>query len=244
MPFEHKPPKYVQVAEELQRRITEGDYPPGELLPSESQLTDEFDVARPTVVRALQLLRQGGWIESQQGKGRYVLGQPALEQVQADSRTSADLIGPFSKGRVEQVLSTGREIPPNRFRDLLKAEGQDVFLRRTVLVREDGDPSEVVTVWVPLDLANGTDLESAERIPEGLRRHLEKRKGVRFDHVLERITARMPTEDDVQVLEMPEGVPVMVVYSSLRDAAGRPLAGLCVVMPSDRHELEDAYSLV
>ena len=69
MPYEYTPPKYAQVIDELRRRIESGEYPPGSLLPSEHQLSDEFQIARPTVVRALRVLRQDGWIETQQGKG-------------------------------------------------------------------------------------------------------------------------------------------------------------------------------
>ncbi|MGO8894284.1 MAG: GntR family transcriptional regulator, partial [Streptosporangiaceae bacterium] len=66
MPYEYTPPKYAQVIDELRRRIESGEYPPGSLLPSEHQLSDEFQIARPTVVRALRVLRQDGWIETQQ----------------------------------------------------------------------------------------------------------------------------------------------------------------------------------
>jgi GntR family transcriptional regulator len=64
MPYEYTPPKYAQVIDELRRRIESGEYPPGSLLPSEHQLSDEFQIARPTVVRALRVLRQDGWIEA------------------------------------------------------------------------------------------------------------------------------------------------------------------------------------
>src|SRR5712671_5080656 len=78
MPYEYTPPKYAQVIDELRRRIESGEYPPGSLLPSEHQLSAEFQIARPTVVRALRVLRQDGWIETQQGKGSFVRGRPAL----------------------------------------------------------------------------------------------------------------------------------------------------------------------
>ncbi|MFF5243684.1 winged helix-turn-helix domain-containing protein [Streptosporangium sp. NPDC000095] len=55
-----------------QRRIEVGDYPPGSMLLSENQLINEFGVSRPTVVAALRVLREQGWVESQQGKGRFV----------------------------------------------------------------------------------------------------------------------------------------------------------------------------
>ncbi len=81
MPYEYTPPKYAQVIAELQRRIENGEYPPGSLMPSEHQLSGEFGIARPTVVRALRVLRQEGWIETQQGKGSFVRGRPALAEV-------------------------------------------------------------------------------------------------------------------------------------------------------------------
>jgi GntR family transcriptional regulator len=77
MPFETAPPKYARVLSELQKRISEGTYAPGSLLPSEDQLTKEFGVSRTTVIRAVQILKQEGWVDSQQGTGRFVRGRPA-----------------------------------------------------------------------------------------------------------------------------------------------------------------------
>src|SRR5215471_7127109 len=82
MSFDYSPPKYAQVVAEIQRRIESGDYPPGSLLPSEHQLVADFGVSRPTIVKALSSLRQDGWIETQQGKGSFVRGRPALAGAQ------------------------------------------------------------------------------------------------------------------------------------------------------------------
>jgi len=40
-------------------------------------LTGEFHISGPTVVRALRMLRQDGWIETPKGKGSFVRGHPA-----------------------------------------------------------------------------------------------------------------------------------------------------------------------
>src|SRR3954469_19210451 len=77
MPFESAPPKYARIVAVLQERIQSGVYAPGAMLPSEEQLVNEFDVSRTTIIRALQILSRDGWIESQQGKGRFVRGRPA-----------------------------------------------------------------------------------------------------------------------------------------------------------------------
>src|SRR6266699_5250951 len=78
MAYEYAPPRYAQVVAEIKKRIERGTYAPGTLLPSEHQLVDEFGVSRPTIVKALGVLRHDGWIDTQQGKGSFVRGRPAL----------------------------------------------------------------------------------------------------------------------------------------------------------------------
>ena len=106
MPYEYTPPKYAQVIAELQRRIEAGEYPPGSLLPSEHQLSAEFGIARPTVVRALRVLRQDGWIETQQGKGSFVRGRPALAGVSTGPAGQ----GRAGPGRVPRARRAGHRV--------------------------------------------------------------------------------------------------------------------------------------
>ncbi|MER5317806.1 GntR family transcriptional regulator [Streptosporangium roseum] len=242
MSLESVPPKYAQLVQALQRRIESGDYPPGSLLPSENQLINEFGVSRPTVVAALRVLREQGWIDSQQGKGRFVRGRPAMASAEQPRPGQAYLTAPEAASAGE-VVETAAVAVPNRIAALLGlAPKTKAFLRRR-LVSRDGEPTEVVSVWVPLELSEGTDLTSAESLPQGLREHLQSRKGVRFDHIVEQITARMPATDEAKQLGMPKNTPLLAVYGAVRDASGQALAVVEVLLPADRHELEDAYPI-
>src|SRR5215469_1503284 len=118
MPYEYTPPKYAQVIDELRRRIESGEYPPGSLLPSEHQLSDEFRIARPTVVRALRVLRDDGWIETQQGKGSFVRGRPALAGLQAQ-RPGEDALNRDEVQEAGDPIETGAASPPPRIAALL-----------------------------------------------------------------------------------------------------------------------------
>ncbi|MEU8397995.1 GntR family transcriptional regulator [Nonomuraea sp. NPDC048892] len=224
----------------LQRRIEAGAYPPGTLLPSENQLIQEFGVSRPTVVAALRVLREQGWIESQQGKGRFVRGRPAMASIEQKRPGQAYLTNPEA-GTSGEVVEVGSVTAPNRVATLLDLQPKSkVFVRRRLIVRE-GESTELVSLWLPLDLSSGTDLTSDEPLRQGFREHLQARKGVRFDHIVEQITARMPTSDEVKQLGMPKNVPLLAVFGAVRDASGRPLGVVEVLLPADRHELEDAY---
>jgi DNA-binding LacI/PurR family transcriptional regulator len=64
--------KHRQVFEIMRSRIESGDYRPGDRIPSEALLIQEFGVSRPTVARALQDLERRGLVKRRRGAGTYV----------------------------------------------------------------------------------------------------------------------------------------------------------------------------
>lgn len=61
-----------RVYHSLYSRISNGDYPVNQKLPSEHQLSEEFGVSRPVLRTALEKLRAEGVIYSRQGAGNFV----------------------------------------------------------------------------------------------------------------------------------------------------------------------------
>ncbi|HEX2475000.1 MAG TPA: GntR family transcriptional regulator [Lacipirellulaceae bacterium] len=68
----HIPPKHRQVFEIMRHRIESGDYQPGDRIPAEAILIEEFGVSRPTVARALQDLERRGFVKRRRGSGTFV----------------------------------------------------------------------------------------------------------------------------------------------------------------------------
>src|SRR5690625_7539620 len=64
-----KGPLYKQVQEILQERIITGRYPKNTLIPSETELKEEFDVSIITIRRAVEQLAQQGYVEKRRGGG-------------------------------------------------------------------------------------------------------------------------------------------------------------------------------
>jgi GntR family transcriptional regulator len=60
------------VHDELARRITQGQLPPGAKLPSEPDLAAEMGVSRATLRDALRILEEDGLVRRVQGSGTYV----------------------------------------------------------------------------------------------------------------------------------------------------------------------------
>jgi len=77
LPLEHVP-RYIQIREEIRKKVLAGEYRPGERIPSEPQLAREFNVSRGTVEKAIRGLVDEGLLVREQGRGTFV-ARPRLE---------------------------------------------------------------------------------------------------------------------------------------------------------------------
>ncbi|MGP4003616.1 GntR family transcriptional regulator [Streptomyces sp. 8N706] len=241
MAYEVAAPKYVRLAQTLQRRIEDGTYPPGSLVPSENQLVQAFGMSRPTVVRALDLLKRDGWLESRQGYGTIVRGRPeVVEQKDQRGREALERDESAASGR---LVGVDRVPVPPRVASILGVPKRTKVLVRRLLIEDDGEPVELVSSYFPAGLVDGTDLADSAPLRESLRAHVETRKKVRFDHVTERVSARLPSPEEADLLGLPKGAPVLSVLVVACDVSGQALQVADVLLPADRQELEDTYRL-
>ncbi|WP_432797761.1 GntR family transcriptional regulator [Poriferisphaera sp. WC338] len=113
-------PKYERVKRTLISEIESGKWPAGGSFPSEYQLLEQFEVSRPTLIRALQQLVSEGYLYRKQGKGTFV----------ADRATSAqdiELTGNFTvfiSQRAASITGEGREVQLRILRGIQQVLGQ------------------------------------------------------------------------------------------------------------------------
>lgn len=66
--------RYAQMKDEIRKAIVSGRWKPGERVPSEHELTVQYEVSRMTANRVLRELTAEGLIERVQGAGSFVIG--------------------------------------------------------------------------------------------------------------------------------------------------------------------------
>ncbi len=71
--------KYLTIYDTLVEQIKNGEIRPGTLLPSEHELTEQFQTSRETIRKALNLLSQNGYIQKVRGKGSIVIDVSKLD---------------------------------------------------------------------------------------------------------------------------------------------------------------------
>ncbi|MGG1675511.1 trehalose operon repressor [Neobacillus sp. NRS-1170] len=65
--------KYLTIYNTIVEQIKSGEIPPQTLLPSENELSEQFNTSRETIRKALNLLSQNGYIQKVRGKGSIVI---------------------------------------------------------------------------------------------------------------------------------------------------------------------------
>jgi len=73
-------PYYQQLVEALEHRLTGGQIPQGERLPSENELCKEFGLSRATVRQALQVLESQGLVTRVTNRGVFATQPPATDE--------------------------------------------------------------------------------------------------------------------------------------------------------------------
>lgn len=234
-----------QITDELRRSIDDGTYGPGALLPSEPELAARYGVSRQTARSALKALEQEGLVVVLSTRGRTVRNRPPLRRVSSTHRHAShrDSGKPefdteaVAQGQVpsRKMLMIGRRAVPSDIATWLKISRDEEVVVRQRLQLLDGVPAVLSTSYYPLWLAADTRLESTDALPEGPDNLIEQ-LGHQFAYGLELLRARMPTPDEIQMLGLVTGVPVVRMLHIDYDANGRTLQVADDLYAADRHE--------
>src|SRR4051812_12939860 len=198
--------RYLELADALRARLAVGNHAAGGALPSEAQLGREYAVSRVTVRRALELLRAEGLVTSRQGAGWFVAFDPVRQPLGRITTIEAALEAAGAVAR-RDIVEFRFEAAPEGVANTLSVPPAADVLRVKRVVRADGAPFAVVTVWVPGDL--GADLSRAdvERSPFY---DLLPLRGVELGRATQTIDAGALDGPDARLLDVETGTPVLV----------------------------------
>lgn len=127
---------YLQIADIIRGRIA--DLGPGSRVPSETEIQQEFGVARTTARRAIHVLREEGHIYTVQGEGTFV-GPPsdaprAPRQIPMFQQIAEDLVEKIISGE----LAPKRRIPTESALTSRYGVARETARRGIALLREQG----------------------------------------------------------------------------------------------------------
>jgi GntR family transcriptional regulator len=245
MGLESPRPQYRQLADLIRDGIDRGEYAPSSLLPSEDELARRYNVSRPTVNRAMSILRSEGLIRVERGRGTIVRDLPLIRRdavARQRIRETADARGAFQAELERLGLTAQSEVeiskaqaPAGIAGPLAVRPGTKVLTRRRKMYANDV-PVQLATSYLPLDIATGTALAEADTGPGGTYSRLAD-LGHAPATLSESIRVRPPDDDEAQFLRMEAEQRVFALRRTARSAAGRVVEITDIVLPAHQWEL-------
>ena len=210
-------PLYMQVKDRLVRRLIDGSWQPGQLIPSEFELARELGVSQGTVRKALDTMTAENLLRRRQGRGTFV----------AEPEESRILFQFFrlAPDRGERSFPDSRQVKGARGRATRKeagllglAQGDDVW--RMERVRTFGaEPLLVETITLPAARFPGFD--TIGQIPNNVYRLYSQRWGITIGGASERLKAIAATAADATALGCERGTPLLEITRTAYDLENR-----------------------
>jgi GntR family transcriptional regulator len=222
-------PLHRQLFLVLHDEIARGAIAPGDALPTEQSLCDQFGVSRITVRRALADLAEQGYIDRRQGVGSFVRQRGRPDEAppvgsymdslrQAQFQTSIDV--------VEHEVRT----PPSPIGDALGVTGELLHILRVRQERRTHEPLMVTEAWLPTDLADTLTTSALRRKPLY---ELLSAAGVVIDRMQHEITAEIAGPRNARLLNVAIGSALLRV-NRLAFVAGSPHHHVSILLSPNR----------
>lgn len=239
---------YHRIVDDLRTEILAGSRAPGQRLQSEHELAEKYDTSRPTVRRAIAVLRADGLVVTEQGRGAFVRPKPHVRLLLSGANyrkhRSAGLAGfnaqVLEQGQVpeQQLLEVATVLAPEEVATRLDLDEGGLVVVRRRLFLADRQPVAFCDSYYPAKLAEGTVIAEHAKIKGGVHAAIEDPKGPirrQVTRSVDDLVARMPTQREAEGLGLPPGVPIVQVLRTVYDADDYPLEVQDSIAAADRH---------
>lgn len=212
-------PLYKQVEEHVTQLIVEQRWKPGEMLPNEFALAEEFGVSQGTVRKALNSLTDAKILNRRQGVGTFVsehTGQHGLYRffpVIADGKSpelpKAELISMELQSASSDAIEALE----------LKRNEKVVLMHRRRILNNEFCISEAV--HLPNKFFKG--LHNKSDIPHTLYHFYQTQYGMTVQHTQDSIKAVLASEQDAKQLGISAGDPILEVRRVAHSIDGKAI---------------------
>lgn len=225
---------WFNIAKRLEADIAERRLDVGDKLPTEQQLCEKFDTNRHTVRRALAWLQARGLVESTQGRGSFVRKPSIIYQIGRRTRFS-DLLQQQAAQLTTKTLTLElRPATPAIASALgMRAGAPTIFIERIGFANDH--PVSIACHWFAWDRLPG--FRQQYKRSQSITQTLAACGVADYTRLRTRISARLPTAAEAQLLSLPRHVPLVVTRSWNVDGDGKPLEYGEARMAADRIEI-------
>lgn len=214
-------PLYRQIKEFLINSLKEGEWGPGDAIPSEGELASRFNVSQGTVRKAIDEMAAENLLVRRQGKGTFVATHDDprsfyrfLRLVPDGGRPTQAVSDPFYCETVESTPEVAGVLG-------LRAGEKVVLVKR--LLRFNGEPVVFDQIYLLAELFQGLTLNALRGKERSLYSLFETDYGVRMIHAEEHLRAVAADAESAGLLGVAAGEPLLLVERTAYTYGNKPV---------------------
>lgn len=236
---DHSPvPLWFQIAERLRGAIRNGEFAPGEVLPSEAQLNVAFGVSRATSRASLNDLEKDGLIVRRSGKGSIVL-RARVDQPAEEMSGFAEDMRRRGLSPSYETQDAGRVRATSEVAEALEVKPNAMVFCSKRLLKADGAPMGIALSWLAPRLFREVKPPTADELSRGsLYEWLQRRCSIQIKRAREYIEAAIAGPEMAAALEVAPGSPLLIARRQSFDGSGQPAEYAILHFRADRYRFQ------
>ncbi len=214
----------------MRERIDAGEWPIGSSIPSERDLSLEFNLSRTTTRKALDRLVAEGVLRKEPRRGTFVAQPKTVFDALTLRGFSAQALE-AGASPASRLLRFDRVLPSAQIADRLGIPATQLVYLIERLRTVNDVPVALHQSYVPMNLVptlQESDLRSSSLY------ELLSRLGIVVGHAQETLESSLATEYERSLLGVPPGAPMLLLNIRLSTSDGRPLEVVKVSFRGDR----------
>lgn len=196
-------PVYYQLKNIILKKIGEGEYAPGSLIPSERDLGESLNISRMTVRQALNQLVSEGVLYREKGKGTFV----SKGKIQQNNIMSfSDTVRQKGLMPSTEIIAFQKELERYDIKEILEI-GRDEVIYVIKRLRLANDlPIAIEEAFIPEKYCPG--LEDFD-LKSSLYRIIKEQYSYTVNYIDNTIEASRPTKEEKELLKVNASLPIL-----------------------------------
>jgi GntR family transcriptional regulator len=236
-------PLYRQIKILITQALQSGEWKPGELIPSESELAQRYRVSQGTVRKAIDELAADHLVVRRQGRGTFVATHAEQHVQYRFLRLMPDQGDAANEGPAQRSIIDCRRqrAPADVARILALRTGDSVLQVRRVLAFR-GVPTILEELWLPGSAFKGLTADRLASHEGTMYALFETEFGVRMVRADEKLRAVAADDAAAERLHVPVGAPLLSVERVAYTYQDAPMELRRALYRTDSHHYRNTLS--
>jgi len=228
-------PKYYQLANILREKILNGEFSAQDAIPSERHLEETYNLSRPTIRQAIDLLERQGYLYRVHGKGTFV-SPPKLQKGMLELTSFSEDMRNRGLEPGQRILEFGFVTPGPKIAHQLGLNAPNAKVLRIKRLRTgNAEPIGLQDSYLALEENQSITREEIEA-KGSIYAMLEMKYGIYPTEADETLEVTLATPEEAALLQVPDGSPLLLNERTLWSQDRKAIEFVRILYRGDRYK--------